>query len=455
MSFAIDGLVSGLDTTSLIASLMRVEAVPQDLLKAKVATTNTYVTALQQLNTRVAALADLATAGSKASALDLFSTTSSSAKITAVATTGATAGEVDIVVGALAQSQKSVSASMGAWPDSPPVITIVGADGRPVQVFASSSNLDDVVRAVNAAGVGVTATKIATGVGSYRIQFGTATAGAAGAFSVYRGSSDEVAAGTATNLFTEPGAATVRTAQDASLTLWAGTPAAQVITSATNTFADLLPGVSVTVGAVSADPVTISVARDTTAATGVAAALITALNESFSMITTRSMVSTSTNASGATTTTSGVFTGDGLVRDVKQKLLSAASLPIDGRSPSEMGITITKSGTIEFSAEKFAAALAKDPAGTQSAFRELSARIAAAATSASDRYDGQITAKITGQQSTVRELGNRISDWDLRLASTKAGLQRTYSALEVALSGMKAQSSWLSAQVAALPGAAA
>lgn len=455
MSFAIDGLVSGLDTTNLIASLMKLEAVPQDLLKAKVATTNTYVTALQQLNTRVAALADVAIKSAKPAALDLLSTTSSSAKVTAVATTGATAGEVDIVVGALAQSQKSVSASMGAWPDSPPVITIVGADGAPVQVSAASSNLDDVVKAVNAAGVGVTATKVATGVGSYRIQFGTSIAGAAGAFTVHRGSSAEVTAGTATDLFTEPGAATVRTAQDASLTLWAGTPAAQVITSASNTFADLLPGVSITVGAVSADPVTVSVGRDTAASTGVAAALVTALNESFSMITTRSMVSSSTNASGATTTTSGVFTGDSLVRDVKQKLLSAATMPIDGKSPSEMGITITKSGTIEFSAEKFAAALAKDPVGTQAAFAELSSRVAAAATSASDKYDGQITSKITGQQSTVRELGNRISDWDLRLASTKAGLQRTYSALEVALSGMQAQSSWLSAQVAGLPVAAA
>lgn len=455
MSFAIDGLVSGLDTTSLIASLMRVETVPQDLLKARVATTTIYVTALQQLNSRVASLAGTATSAAKPDSLALFAASTTSVKVTAVASAGATTGEIDVVVGALAQSQKSVSKSMGAWPESPPVITVVGSDGVAVQISAASSNLDDVVRAVNAAGAGVTATKVPIGVGSYRIQFGSSSTGAAGAFTAYRGTPDQVTAGTATDIFTEPGAATVRDAHDASLTLFAGTGAEQNITSASNTFAGLLPGVSVTVAAVSADPVTVSVRRDSAASTAVAAGLVTALNEVFSLITTRSQVSSSTNASGATSTAAGVFAGDSTARDTKQKLLTAATSPINGRSPSEMGIAITKSGTIEFDAAKFSAALEKDPVGTASAFQELSSRVAAAGSAASDKYDGQITAQITGQQSTVRELGNRISDWDLRLASTKSGLQRTYSALEVALSGMKAQSTWLSAQVAALPGAAA
>ena len=37
-SMGIDGIVSGLDTTSLINSLMQVEAMPQTLLKQKVIT---------------------------------------------------------------------------------------------------------------------------------------------------------------------------------------------------------------------------------------------------------------------------------------------------------------------------------------------------------------------------------------------------------------------------------
>jgi len=106
---------------------------------------------------------------------------------------------------------------------------------------------------------------------------------------------------------------------------------------------------------------------------------------------------------------------------------------------------------MEFDAAKFAAALAKDPTTVKAAVTEIATRVAAAATTASDKYDGQLTQKITGEQSTVRNLGDRIADWDRSLATRRATLQSTYTALETQLSALKAQSSWLSAQVAGLP----
>ena len=60
MGMAIDGLISGLKTTDLINSLMQAEAIPQTLLKNKVTDSTTYITAMQALNTKVAALADAA-----------------------------------------------------------------------------------------------------------------------------------------------------------------------------------------------------------------------------------------------------------------------------------------------------------------------------------------------------------------------------------------------------------
>jgi len=168
-------------------------------------------------------------------------------------------------------------------------------------------------------------------------------------------------------------------------------------------------------------------------------------------VASKSAVSTTTNTSG-TTTSAGLFAGDSTVRTVNQNILSAASLPVGTppASPSEIGISITKTGTMEFDATKFAAALAKDPAGTAAKVQEIAGRIATAATSASDKYNGTLTTTITGQQSEVRDLANRISDWDTRLASRQATLKSTYSALEVALSNMKAQQTWLSSQLAGL-----
>jgi flagellar hook-associated protein 2 len=145
-----------------------------------------------------------------------------------------------------------------------------------------------------------------------------------------------------------------------------------------------------------------------------------------------------------------VFTGDSTVRTVNAAILAAASQPLNGKSPSELGISVTKTGTMEFDATKFGDALAKDPAGTMAAVATIAGRVADAAKQASDPSTGLLSTKIKGQQSTAKDYTDQIADWDDRLEMRRTTLQRTYSALEVALSGMKAQSSWLSSQLAGL-----
>ena len=110
---------------------------------------------------------------------------------------------------------------------------------------------------------------------------------------------------------------------------------------------------------------------------------------------------------------------------------------------------------MEFDADKFAAALSADPAATQAAVQEIASRIQVAAAAASDKYDGQITSQIKGQQGLVTDMNNQIEDWDVRLATRRATLERTYSALEVQLSNMKSQSTWLTSQLAGLPSSGA
>jgi len=449
MGISLDGLSSGLGTTELIAALMQSAAQPQALLKAQVSSTTTEITALQSLNSKIAALAALATAAGKPAALDLFAATSSASNVSATVSTGAAAGELQVVVSALAQNQIGVSAAMAVWP-SPGTITIVGHSGTPLTITPASSSLDDVAKAVNASAAGVIATKVASGAdGSgnplYRLQFSSKSTGADAAFSVYQGSTVDPAA----NMLTAPGAAITKAAQDASVTLWAGTSAEQVVTSSSNTFANLLPGLSVTVSAVAASPTTISVGRDATAVATKVGALVDSLNLVFSVIDNQSSNSTTTNADGTTTIKAGVFAGDSTIRDVDSKILTAATAPINGHSPSEYGISITRSGTITFDADKFTAALAADPDTVNAAVQQIASRVAAAATTASDKYDGQLTQRITGDQSSVSALGRQIADWDVRLASRKSTLERTFASMEVLLSNLKAQSSALTSQLSA------
>ena len=455
-SLGIDGLVSGLDTTTLINTLMQSEAVPQTILKNKATAGQTLVTALQGLNTRIADLATLATSTAKAGSLSLFTPTSSSTAVTATTAAGAVSGSIDLVVGSTASSKTAVTAAMTTWPDSPATLTFVSAAGTKTEVTAASSSLDDVVTAINASAAGVSAVKVASGKDAsgavqYRLQLSSQKSGAEGGFDVFRGTAAHVAAGTAPDLIAQPGAAVISQARDASITLWAGTAAEQVVTSSSNTFTDVIPGVSVTVSATTTEPVHLAIARDATAATKVATDLIAGVNGALSLISSRSAATTSTSSTGTTTVTAGVFGGNSTTRGITQRLTDAVLSPVDGQSPSTIGISIdAKTGQFAVDATKFAAALAADPAKVQATMSAIAARVASTSTAVSDKFDGSLTKVITGQQSVVKDLNNRVSDWDDRLSARRASLQKTYSALETSLSALTAQQKYISSQLATL-----
>ncbi|HEY3438478.1 MAG TPA: flagellar filament capping protein FliD, partial [Actinotalea sp.] len=451
------GLVSGLDTTALIKQLMTAEAAPQTLLKQKSAATQTFLTALQGLNTRVASLAEAATTAAKATSWQAWSATSSSATAaTATASGAAQPASLTFSVDQVAKPQVSLTAAVAddksLVPTVPPAVTIKKADGTLLTVSPTTGSLSDIAKAVNdAADAGVKATVVRVSNGAvpeYRIQFTGTVTGSAGAFSVYRGKAADVSPANQID------GSSVQAAQDASVTLWKGTPQAQTFTQSSNTFTGLMTGVDVTVAKVTAagdDPVTITVGRDNAALAKLASGMVGALGVISSEIASRSATTTTTNSDGTTSVTGGIYSGDSAVRSIDQQLLTAMSMPVNGLSPSTAGIMLAKDGTFTFDEAKFTAALAADPAGVQTMVTTIADRVAKSATAISDKYTGTLTLKITGQQGLVKDYGNQIDSWDRRLELRQASLQATYSALEVTLSGLKAQSSWLAGQISSLP----
>lgn len=430
MAPSIDGLASGLDTTTLITSLMKLEAIPQTLLRQRISGTQGFITALQTLNSRVAALATTATAAREPGALSSVTASSSSPALGVTATAGV--GSIDIVIDRVATGQTTVTEPRAAWDAAS--ITITGSSGTPTVVTAASDSLSDLVEAVNIAELGVSATLVPVGGGLSRVQFTSTATGAAAAFTID---------GSAVAM-TE-----VRGAQDAQLRLWAGTDAEQVVTSADNRFRDLLPGLELTARTAGTEPVTVTVADDSAAATRTVGGLIEQVASVLSRISANSRVTTATGASGQTTT-GGQFTGDSTVRDIRRRIVDAVMNPIDGRSPAEIGISITRDGVIEFDEQRFAEARAADPGRVAAVFAQIAGRVAGAAESVSDPRDGDLTRRITGRQDFVAELGRQVENWDVRLERRRATLERTYAALEVALSNLNAQSSWLSSQLAGM-----
>ncbi len=191
-SLAIDGLVSGLKTTDLINSLMTIEQVPQTLLKSKLTSTNSFISSLQTINSLVQTLATKAGDASKAASLDVFSAKSSSSGVSVTTGADASAGSLSFQVGSTASAQVAVTAASTTWSSAAEPLTLVGADGKQTTFTPASGSLDDTVAAINKAGAGVTATKVASGSAAdgtktFRLQLTATTTGAAGAFSLYRG----------------------------------------------------------------------------------------------------------------------------------------------------------------------------------------------------------------------------------------------------------------------------
>jgi flagellar hook-associated protein 2 len=145
-----------------------------------------------------------------------------------------------------------------------------------------------------------------------------------------------------------------------------------------------------------------------------------------------------------------VLSGDSAVRSLTDSVLSAASAPVNGISPSTIGIVLSKDGTISYDDTLFSAALAADPAKAQAVVAGVADRLAKVASAQSDPTTGALTQEIQGQQSYRTSLNDQVNSWDDTLALRRAALEKTYAALEVSLSNLNAQSSWLTTQVTSL-----
>lgn len=455
-SLGIDGLVSGLQTTEIISQLMQIEAAPQTLLKGKQSTAKDIVSALQAINTKVSSLAESAKKAATPASWNAFTATSSSTAATAVTTAGARAGSITFSVDAVARAQVSLSAAVadgsGLTADNPPTLTVKGADGTLVSVTAKSNSLADIASAITSSDAGVTATVVQVSGGAtptYRMQFTSATTGTDGAFEVYAGDEAAVTGGTATRL----DGSVAHAPTDATITLWKGTAYEQSTTQSSNTFTGLMSGVDVTVAATTApgETVTVDVATDSSKVKGLASGLVGALSVVLSDIASRTATTTTTNDNGTTSVKGGLLSGDATIRMMRGQLVDAVSYPVDGVSPSSVGIVLGRDGTVTFDEEAFAKAVQEDPEGTAAFVQELAGRVQGVAESFSDRYEGTLTQKITNQQGLVDDYGKQIAEWDTRLALRRSSLQTTYTNLEVTLSGLNSQSSWLAGQLASLP----
>jgi len=434
---AISGLVSGMDTATIIDQLMTLNAQPQTQLQSQVTTEQATVTALQSLNTQIAAIGTKASALASSSGWSAVTASSSSTDVSVAAAAGATTGSVTFGINQLASAygvRYNTSAALNT--------RVSGAAGTAVTVTTASGtqtldtgdgSLQGLVNAINASGTGLRASTVKLDDGTYRLRVDATATGANSTFSITDSDGADLLGGTTV----------ASAAADAEITVGNDT-----IHSSTNTFTGLIQGVSVTLSAsaTTGSTVTVSSARDVATITASVKNLVDTLNAGIDKLS-------SLTAFDTTTDTGGALSGESSVRSLAAALRSAL-YPTDGSSMAKVGIQLDRDGHFTFDADAFAAAYAADPAGTQKMFSTsgngFAARVAKVTTTASDAYNGTLTSAINSHNASIKRLNDSIAAWDVRLDLQRATITAQFTAMETAMSTLKNQSSWLSGQISQL-----
>lgn len=427
---ALGGLASGMDTDAIVAQLLAVERQPRTRLQLADTRAVARQTGLRELATRLGAVRDAANAlKSVASWANVQKVTSSDpARVAVRADAGAAPGPRTIEVTALAVTAQHAF----AYAPSASVQTIsIGAFSLAVDADSTATT---VAAAINARDDAPATAVVAGG----KLVLTSRTGGADGDFAV-----------DATPLLAED-PAYARAGADAAYTI-DGDPR----TSPTNTIADAILGVELTLKATTTGPVSITVDDPAPDAEGIKAkvtAFVSAYNSAVEFI--RGKLAEEKVKDPATTTEAGkgLFRGDTMLTGV----LSSMRLQIGDLS--QFGIsTGTASGSATFSADavagklkvddaKLSAALA-DPETLRTALEGLGQRVFDVVTPVAGR---RVDDRLEGVTSERKRIADAIARTDVRLAAREQRLRAQFAAMESALAASQAVQAQMASQLAGL-----
>ena len=449
MAISVGGLATGLDTESIVSQLMAVERKPVTALETRKLKFQALAASFKDLNARLSALKTRTDALKDPATFFGRSVSSSDETVaTATATAGTVRGTFTLTTTALAKgSIAAAGVTKAALSD-----TVANADGNfefklgatgsVVSVaVTTTTTLDQLVAAINGKNAGVRATTVnvgTTAVPAFKLSITSNSTGAANNIV----------------MVTDPTTLAVTNTQpavDAAFTV----TGLGAFTRGSNTFTDVLEGVTVTLKKASGTT-DLSVAYDKTATQGKVQSMLDAYNDVIRTIDTQT--NPVTNADGSVQ--AGAFSGDAVPRVLRTSLASAIRSSVDGTFSrlADLGITTQKDGTLTLDTAKFQKALEDDPVAvgtliagttTQDGIADLLGAKVEAATRA---VSGTIATRQDGITTSIRTIQKQIDSALTRLEIKERTLRARFASLEELVGRMQRTGDALSAQLKSLPG---
>lgn len=363
-SIASLGIGSGLDVNSIVTKLVDLEKQPLTSLKAKAAVITAQVSTYGDIKSQIASVSDAAlNLGSPSFWKKMTATSSNSAAVSATVTgISSPQSSYSVEVQQLARAQNnssqafvanasvgtgSLSIQVGTWSSGFGGFTPGATSAVTINIGAGEDSLSSIATKINDANAGVTASIVKDSSGE-RLSIRSKATGEAAGFRIQTADSDLIhndnnglsrlafdpqsgSFGMATTI------ATAQQARDAKATL-NGVP----VTSTTNTFSELIPGVQLTVNQVTTMPLDVNVTSDTTTIKKAITDFVAAYNK---------LNTTLTNATkyDASTKKGAILQGDSATIGLQNALRSLVGSTTTGAAYSrlsDIGITVQRDGSL-------------------------------------------------------------------------------------------------------------
>lgn len=446
------GLGSGLDIEGLVSKLVAAEGQPTSA----------------RLNTKEAGLqADLSALGALKGALSAFQTSVQNMKysysfqartatssnpdlFTVSADSSAVAGSFSVKVQQLAQSAKMRSADFSSETAVLGAGTLnigLGTSSFTISV-ASDTTLAGIRDAINKASDNpdIKATIIKVDSGS-QLMLTSDKVGAANAISIGATDTDALDGNDLTRLATA-NLTSIQVASDAIIYV-----DGQQVTKASNSISDVIPGVTISLK--KADPLltteTMNIDLDKEAAKSKVNDFIKAYNSLATMMNSLSSYDDKTKRGGP-------LLGDATLRGVQNQIRQALSNATQGitgfATLAEIGIKTNKGGVLELDASKFDKVMTANFDGISQLFASDNG-LARRLDGVLDNYlsfNGALSARVDGVNKQIDDIAEQRQKLNTRLVGIEGRYRKQFTAMDALLGQLQATGSYLTQQLANLPG---
>ncbi len=461
MGIGVSGLMSGLDTDSIISKIMDLERRPIMLLQQKEAGYQAKITALGLVKSAMSELKSAVNALKDSNDFLSYSASSSDTDILTVsAGDDLLPGTYNITVSQLASAQQVRSsafsgsdAEVGTGTLS---IQVGSGESVDIEITEENNSLSGIAQAINDADAGVTAGVINDGNGNYYLTLHAQETGAENtiSFTVQDDDGNNSDASGLSALYTDPAAATLTETQAAANAQLSVNGIA--VERASNEMDDLIDGMTINLkSADTASPVTVTASKSYGGLTDKLNTFVEKYNSLVDLLREQT-------AYNAATEQGGTLLGDSTVSRIEISMSRMLYQTVDGVDPainslSRLGIEVDDAGHLSLDASKLNAAMDEHPDDVATFFTADESGSKGMAVKFYDFLDGYLksstgilSAKTDGLQNSIDKIEQQVERMGFRLQKREENLRRQFNALEDLMLQFQQTSSQLEQQLSSL-----